>query len=409
MKTLFRTAFVLIALALYGVNCLGQNCDKLLEGGLYSFTTMTNTGSFSKDLRTYYLSEQFKTDMKSGKWGSSVTIPVEGVPITLGMDFSQDSYTEFKNKLMSQSELKIQSDFYKTVYSTIPNTNLYQAYVDCINADVSKTGFVQGTNIETENTVVFSIYYRPQAEGDPMPTIKSFNVEPSGNIISGNLTRGQKLSSLALLVTCERDPDRDMILTLNTDRGTFVSKSIAEGSMTSSINLPLGTVITSFLSYEQFNAATKNNEKSPGGIFTSSKSKWSPCDGRPLPGSKYQKFSSQNNAPDLRGIFLRGLNTFDPSYTIAPQDGSQLAPDISSLGTYQKDALANHQHQILSSKNVLRYIEGGNLKGGDGAAFMSAAGVPGKGDAAMLITDNDGGGQETRPKNVATYYYIKIN
>ena len=389
----------------------GQDCDKLLQGGLYSFTSMTNTGSFSKDLRTYFLSEQFKLDMKSGKWGSSLTIPILEIPLSIGINSSEETYSEFRSKLLQINEISISSNFYQTTFSTIPNTNLYQAYNDCVKIkdDVSKTGFIQGLNVETENTVVFTIYYRKQSPNDPMPTVQNFNVEPAGSILSGNLTVGQKLNSFSILVTCKRDPEKDMVLSLKTDRGSHVSKSIADGSFSSSKDLPLGTVITSFFSFDKFSEATKNNEKSPGGIWTSAKSKWAPCDGRPLPNSKYSKLASQPNAPDLRGLFLRGLNAFDPYYTVPPQNPSQLNPDEKPSGVYQKDAIANHSHNISSSTNVLRFVEGGNLKGGDGAAFMNAINNPNKGGGALLTTDNDGGGNETRPKHVTVYYYIRIN
>uniref|UniRef100_UPI004049FE13 hypothetical protein n=1 Tax=Flavobacterium sp. TaxID=239 RepID=UPI004049FE13 len=105
----------ILLLALFiGNLSYSQDCDKLLEGGLYSFTTMTNTGSFNKDLRTYYLSEQFKTDMKSGKWGASLTIPIKGVPFSLGMDDSEDKYSELRTKLLEVTELNISQAFYQT-------------------------------------------------------------------------------------------------------------------------------------------------------------------------------------------------------------------------------------------------------------------------------------------------------
>jgi hypothetical protein len=394
MKTkrifLFCAAFVLC------FQTFAQDCDKLLEGGLYSFTNMTNTGSFSSDLRTYYLSEQFKTDMKSGKWGGSLTIPVEGVPISLGANFSDDQYSEFRNKVLQTTQFSIKSDFFKTSFSTMPNTNLYQAYVECqrIYSDVSKTGFIQGTNIETENTVVFAIYYRKQAPNDPMPIVKSFNVEPAGSVISGNLIAGQKLNTFSLLVTCKRDQDKDLILSLQTDRGLLVSKSVAEGSYTSSSNVPIGTVITSFLSFDQFSAATKNNEKSPGSIWTSAKSKWAPCDGRPIPTSKYSTFASQPNAPDLRGVFLRGLNSFDPAYTVGPSIPQQLNPDSNPLGGFQDEAFKVHNHGGFNS---------GGGSSGPRSAYSIDTNVEGRWEKANV------GGNETRPKNLSIYYYIKIN
>jgi hypothetical protein len=387
---------------------LAQDCDKLLQGGLYSFTKMTNTGHFSQDLKTYYLSDQFKLDMKNGKWGSSLTIPIVGIPISLEMDYSDNQYSEFRSKILSTTDLSIDQSFYQTSFSSIPNTNLYDAYVKCV--DISRqnglSGFVQGLNVETEDAVVFTIYFKPSNPGDPMPVVQGFNVEPTNSIISGGLVAGQRLSGYSILVTCKRIQDKDLILTLQTDRGSISSKVPAPDGLATSKELPIGTVITSFLNFEQFNIASKNNDKSPGSIWTAQKSKWAPCDGRPVPLSGYQKLTAQVNLPDLRGIFLRGLNTFDPYQPVPvkkPEDGD---PDNrNNAGQSQNDAFQNHKHNY-SAMTYQNPSPGYNLSHtGQYCEFRepSTSGpvANGAGDPRTAT--------ETRPKNVTVYYYIKIN
>jgi hypothetical protein len=236
-----------------------------------------------------------------------------------------------------------------------------------------------------------------------MPIVTDFKVEPEGSVTSGNLTKGQKLNSFSVLVTCKRDQDKDLILSLSTDRGSLVSKSVAEGSYTSNSNIPIGTVITSFLSFDKFSVATKNNEKT-GNIWTAEKSKWAPCDGRPLPYSKYSKFASQPNAPDLRGVFLRGLNSFDPTYTINPSNLQQLNPDSNPLGGFQGDNFKNHKHLIREAWGFK------TDRGVDTNTHGSNSG-PTNGDIGSVTETyiSTEGGNETRPKNISIYYYIKIN
>jgi len=404
--------FLPLALSMKGQST--SDCDNLLQGGLYSLTKMTNTGSFSQDLRTYYLSEQFKTDIKSGKWGGSLTIPIEGVPFTIGADASDENYQEFRSKLLKISELKIESNYYQSSFSAIPNTTLYQSYVDCIRivTDVSKTGFIEGKNVETEDAVVFTIYYRPQSPNDPMPIVQKFNVEPFGAILSGDLKVGEKLSSYSLLVSCRKVQDKDVILTLQTDRGSHISKSFASESISSSKELPIGTVITSFLNFEQFNVASKNNEKSPGGIWTSQKSKWSPCDGRPVPSSKYATITSQNQIPDLRGMFVRGLNTFDLYQPVPQRSSNESDPENRVVGTVQQDAIESHSHNLAGAtggedtKTVGLADDWNNRP--NKAGGMTGRYAHGTW-AKNYIQPNEGGKSETRPINVAVYYYIKIN
>jgi hypothetical protein len=401
-KSTFLGLLIFISINSFGQDC---KCDKLLQDGLYSLTKMTRTESFSKDLRIYYLSETFKSDMRSGKWGSSLTIPIKGVPFSISMNDSEDKYTELRSRLIEVTELSIDEGSVQTSFGSIPNTSLYEAFVECNRICFQNgSGFIQGKNLETEDAVVFTIYYKPSSPNDPMPMVTSFNVLPEGSVINGNIVVNQKLTGFTTLITCKRPVDKDLILTLQTDRGGISSKAYAQESISSSKELPIGTIITSYLNFEQFNAATKNNEKSPGGTWTSNKSKWAPCDGRPVPNSKFQTLTSQNTLPDLRGMFIRGLNIFDPYQPVLPISEDKADPDNRVVGSFQKDLVGPHSH-------------GWTGKSGNGNPNGSLDYIPSnptdRADAYVRQPNKDysesGVGKETRPKNVAVFYYIKIN
>jgi len=385
-----------------------NECEKLLRDGLYSFTHMGNTGSFNKDIRRYFMSEQFRQDMRENKWGGSLTIPIKTIPFSISSHDNDERYTELRSKLEELEELSISSDFYQTTFSTIPNTNLYEAYVNCveINSQTNLNGFIPGKHIETEDLVVFVFHYRPSAPGDAMPVVESFNVEPAGSVVSGGFTAGQQLSSYTIQVTCRRYNEKDLILTLNTNRGSASGKIAASDALPAPGEVPLGTVVASFLNFEQFSAITKSNEKSPGGIWTSAKSRWAPCDGRYISGSALQLISSQHSVPDLRGVFIRGLNSFDPGTSVAPRSSEDGDPDTRTAGSYQKDAFQGHKHFDAASLVVPGSVDLPNSPDQRRHAQNSAAnsaGVHDSGYGKPRIA------RETRPKNVALYYYIRIN
>ncbi|WP_449397426.1 hypothetical protein [Chryseobacterium wanjuense] len=313
-----RLLLITIVLFVQCAFCYGQcpeavsTCEKLLQGGLYSFTGMTNTGSFSQDLRTYYLSEQFKTDMKNGKWGGSLTIPVKGVPFTLGASDSEERFQQFRSMIMSETTLNISSDYYQTTFASIPNTNLYEAFNQCIQTicNENQVGFLPVKELITEDYVVFTIHYRPQVSTDPLPKVEYFKVENALSV--SNVPTKDQVLSQTTIISARRDPEKDILLTLQTDRGTVSRKIDAENSLSSNKELPIGTVIASFLTFQEFNFVSKNNLKSPGELWIAEKSKWAPCDGRSIANSGYSRITSKAFTPDLRGQFMRGLNSFDP-------------------------------------------------------------------------------------------------
>jgi hypothetical protein len=149
----------------------------------------------------------------------------------------------------------------------------------------------------------------------------------------------------------------------------------------------LGTIIASVLEYDELCRTIGDDH-----LINNEKSTYAPCDGRSILGSKLED-TGVANAPDLRGRFLRGLNVMynhgefpalDPA--LADPDGNDRRP-----GSYQADEFRSHSHSFGAQHM------GGGLNGG------------GTGDLCLNRETSAAGGKETRPKNVAVYYYIKIN
>lgn len=157
------------------------------------------------------------------------------------------------------------------------------------------------------------------------------------------------------------------------------------------VAVPLGAIVASTLPWEDFAAASGD-----AADFRAAESDWAPCDGRSLAGSIISKVYKMHRAPELRGVFLRGLNEFVPGAT-QPVDPTRADPDSSRVaGSYQGDELRTHGHNMGYHKFGLA-----NGKG-DTDLEQSQPNLPGVSTSAT-------GGPETRPKNVAVYYYVRIN
>ena len=105
------------------------------------------------------------------------------------------------------------------------------------------------------------------------------------------------------------------------------------------------------------------------------------------------------NMPDLRGQFLRGVDMGagvdpDANARTAQANGGNSGPNV---GSQQAECLQNHQHNW--SHNFGNITHSGNdiqvQLAGDGGNM-----------GTLPTTDNDGGGNETRPVNVYVYYLI---
>jgi hypothetical protein len=180
----------------------------------------------------------------------------------------------------------------------------------------------------------------------------------------------------------------------------------------------LGTIIASVLNFDQLCLAMAESK----GVNNATSS-YAPCDGRLITGSALEKLTQVGpnqpeprnhilNVPDLRGKFLRGLNQmYSPGEPMPFDFLLNGDPDGAArkVGDYQRDLLLAHNHPAsghingsVSGSNGTHDVDSGNDKFNSDPAF---------GDHNVIVTvgNNATGGQETRPKNIAVYYYIKIN
>jgi hypothetical protein len=230
-------------------------------------------------------------------------------------------------------------------------------------------------------------------------------------------------------------------------------------------NAPIGTIIASILGPIAFAKAAADDPS-----FDVTKAKWCPADGRSIAGSELDLIyvwpqpqpqtgapaqGTPHHAPDLRGVFLRGLNLFlhdgegeEGRYGQKIKDNSEEYwehfGDAGDAGRargagydFQLDQFERHTHkyvgqnlrckadpndvhanqanaytfqssQVDFNQQVVKDdptpIDGPYHVGFTGGNVEPSPGDPH--DASGPNSDTIG---ETRPRNVAVYFYIRIN
>ena len=187
-----------------------------------------------------------------------------------------------------------------------------------------------------------------------------------------------------------------------------LEKNITYESQKNELNaLPIGTIVASMLESKKFQNVAGNV--------------WKPADGRKVSAkSGYAKLTGNTVLPDLRGLFLRGLNQFDPH--TGPRRDKYKDPDGNrrKAGSLQKDATSLPANKKKPFKGIAEeagehshvYFKALRVGGRSGSEDMASAeasttGLAGNHTHTVLITS--GGDAETRPVNIAVFYYIKIN
>jgi hypothetical protein len=160
--------------------------------------------------------------------------------------------------------------------------------------------------------------------------------------------------------------------------------------------VPVGTIVASFLNPAAFAKAVGDPPLDKQKQYLSADSdfpvRWRLADTQEIIGTIYSRDTGEEKLPDLRGMFLRGMNC-------GRDDGNEDPKGDRVVGSTQSDSLAAHVHETDAITLKRNNSHPDDMEEGHGAPDFKVS-------AASL---EDAGGKETRPKNVAVYYYVRVN
>ena len=162
--------------------------------------------------------------------------------------------------------------------------------------------------------------------------------------------------------------------------------------------LPVGTIVASMLTPTEMDRVTDDVNRIP------TERKWALANGDSISEAwEYHAVTELQTLPNLSGMFMRGI---DPSGQEDP-DGSR------EPGSTQKESYAPHEHHLFAvDKGVhpSRQVHAREFpvverssKDNWNYSILGTAKSP-----TLGLTSTEGK-DETRPKNVAVYFYIKVN
>jgi len=428
--------------------CFSQcpECDGVLLLGFNEYSIFTQN-----DLNSAFSEMLSKTDeeleqiTKNKQSGSSANGSYKG-----RNDLISAAWSKNKNKSEWRSKFNSARLDYKT--SGIFNTSLIQDIAsktvndetvhswtickekqfDCIKtlktseSAISPKSFATEIIGDTNTNFTLVVHFKPQSGLENVPT-KIVSISYSPNLIKTqpvNIDTGRFITPYTGIsqsfTRINKDAPANIIITL--ENFSPIRLNI-QGERSSTSGVPIGTIIASSLTYTELCKTIKES------VSWSSTNTWAPADGRSVAGSRYADINV--TTPDLRGVFLRGLNTFyegnnhsgplntlqlDPDNSRAassPQYSATQLPKIPFKGTTNE--AGNHFHiqgnyHQGSSPYGIEDIGGNNQRADanvrpDNKRFKTSE----AGNHTHLVTLNGGGDIETRPTNIAVYYYIKIN
>lgn len=171
--------------------------------------------------------------------------------------------------------------------------------------------------------------------------------------------------------------------------------------------LPVGSIIASILNEADFKRLMQ--AEAPRQIWELAKGQAVPqgeLRNRIQNSADYSVLNPNNVAtlPDFRGMFLRGLQSGRPNDGKG-DDESTTGPAPRKVGSFQEDSLKKHTHVI---GNTYPNYPNAPDQMADNLTHTQRVSTEYPSSPRGIRTGENDGGVETRPRNVAVNYYVRV-
>lgn len=378
------------------------DCSAALSSSLLDISTQYNETQFREFLYQYFKSSKKERKELKRNYSNSfgLSAVVDGLPLEFSSDNNsskdQKDYFAFEQEILKNNY--VSNEIIESIATKTFSNNQLEAYTECLR---TKCGHVNNTVTEYGGDP-FDVFYVRIVFNNPISTATlelASDVQYSGCTPVYGLTmkRGVVLKTGQDIVQYFKRDNPEKVANVNLDfLDGFSIQPIQLEKKTSNSSIPIGSIIASTLSFSEFHSQSTDK------AFNSNESIWAPCDGRAVNGSIYSSRYQKDFVPDLRGQFLRGnFSMGGPSEVIQntpngsnPRDGESTQNGY----IYQSENFKSHNHSLDSKHNG--FYQSGQVRshgtnGGDSYGFSQST--------------SSNGGNETRPKNMYVYYYIRIN
>lgn len=415
-KTFLGTVVTLLCSSTAGI--CASVCDSVLNEQVINTEKKTTNAHFAFSKRDDICRATYNSvqDAQSAAQQAGFNIGYGG--LSIGADkatTTASGHYEISNTNFCRATAEDFSSAYGTDYESRVGSIAVSAWRDCVGLVAGNRIFIEIA--ENDNGAYFTgTLYHTASSGTLNANITAINAVGDGKsdlkctiggveYSPGILTEPYIIDTTKTAISCEKPENKSVSVAFqtNVDSVPFIQmpskQGIQEVKLTSLqamvqqalsnqsqfVKLPIGTIVSSMLTEAQFTAANGTD--------------WVLADGRSVPGTSYAN-SISANVPDLRGVFLRGAN-LGRKGELGDPSGDR------ALGSYQADMIKFHQHEINRSQN-----------GGGEDNYVGASGQrqqnTGWPRAKTNFMDVDGKAvderqaSETRPRNVAVNFYIRV-
>ncbi len=199
---------------------MGQ-CDAILRQGVFDTIIIDFNKSVASNLFEWLKNTDFQTFKEKTSGGLNIGLPIEGIPINIGINFSEDEFNEWKQSVNQGQVRNFTEDEALQIVRRSASPDILDAWVKCIrDTNNNGTGIIcRLLSDEDAATIQYEARFIPNssADADKIPQVNRFIVTGATSI--EGIQVGDEIPFGGVAATITREGRSEITINLNTDKG----------------------------------------------------------------------------------------------------------------------------------------------------------------------------------------------
>jgi hypothetical protein len=206
-------------------------CDAILSQGVFDQVFIDTSRSISESLFQWLKTSSYKEVKNRIDGGLSIGLPIKGIPIEFGGDFSEDEFEKWKQEIDKGNSRNFTENESLKIVSSSASKVIADAWVACIKTSVLPP--VGNTNApiigllcelngtENDETIFFKARWIPNSVTDLSPTVTNLTVVGAKILDQTSFAIGDEVPFGGITIVLQRVDKQQIAVNLDTTKGSF--------------------------------------------------------------------------------------------------------------------------------------------------------------------------------------------
>jgi hypothetical protein len=222
--------FLSAALSLRAQNPDCEECKAVLAGGVFNTTNVVSTQAAQDAFTAWECTTNFSSAQEAMSNGLTIGVPIYGVPVKLGDNYSDEQKKEWKSEHCSNNTSNSQSFSRLVVVMKLAAPAILQAWTQCIENTCGGPKAALSCSVKSQaGGAIFRASWLRTAGDNAAPKVEFFRAYDAK--CDPHISRMQTISEAGVALKCDIPVNQEGVFILQTTRGTCAPSAYGRTSL----------------------------------------------------------------------------------------------------------------------------------------------------------------------------------